>query len=183
MNYSTPAVDLPTVAARGGGVAAHPLTREDLPALAEMGRGVIRLPDAELERYFFQNVYFPAESLFVVRDRDGAPMGVGIGIEGMHYADVRKIDPLAPCFRLGAFGTEGLNTKRVNGLFSFLVRKPEQALTLGLALLAEAAADMTDGTVSDLAAQCPSDVPHLMNFYPRYFKEQGRFPVFERELS
>ena len=92
------------------------------------------------------------------------------------------VDAHAPCFRLGAFGTENLNTKRVNGLFSFLVAKPEQAVSAGLALLAEASQEMTEGTVTTLAAQCPSDVPHLVNFYTRYFKEQGRFPVFERVL-
>ena len=97
-------------------------------------------------------------------------------------ADVKKVDPLAPCFRLGAFGTEGLSTKRVNGMFSFLVAKPEQAIPAGLALLAEASQEMTEGTVSAIAAQCPSDAPHLLAFYTRYFKEQGRFPVLERPL-
>ena len=63
-------------------------------------------------------------------------MAIGIGLESSTYADVKKIDPLAPCFRLGAFGTEGLNTKRVNGLFSFIVADPANALTAGLALLA-----------------------------------------------
>lgn len=41
---------------------------------------------------------------------------------------------------------------------------------------------MTDGTVTALAAQCPSDAPHLLNFYSRYFKEHGRFPVLEKQL-
>ena len=41
---------------------------------------------------------------------------------------------------------------------------------------------MTDDTVDALAAQCPSDVPHLVAFYSRYFKEQGRFPVLEKPL-
>jgi hypothetical protein len=36
--------------------------------------------------------------------------------------------------------------------------------------------------VSSIAAQCGTDAPHLMGFYARYFKEQGRFPVYEREL-
>ena len=42
---------------------------------------------------------------------------------------------------------------------------------------------MTEGTVTALAAQCPSDVPHLVGFYTRYFKEQGRFPVLEQALD
>ena len=60
--------------------------------------------------------------------------------------------------------------------------RPEHLLSGGLGLLAEASQEMTEGTVSTLAAQCPSDAPHLVNFYARYFKEQGRFPVFERVL-
>jgi hypothetical protein len=40
-----------------------------------------------------------------------------------------------------------------------------------------------EGTVTALAAQCPSDAPHLLSFYARYFKEQGRFPVLVKELD
>ena len=68
----------------------------------------------------------------------------------------------------------------VVGLFSYVVANPSQALTAGLALLGEASQEMTEGTVASLAAQCPSDVPHLLGFYSRYFKEHGRFPVLER---
>ena len=96
---------------------------------------------------------------------------------------MKKIDPLAPCFRLGAFGTEGLNTKRVNGLFSYIVADPANALTAGLALLSEANLEMTEDTVTAFAAQCPSDAPHLVAFYSRYFKEHGRFPVLEKQLA
>src|SRR5688500_19671287 len=39
------------------------LRREDVPAVAAMGRGVIRLPDDKLENYLFANPYFPAEAL------------------------------------------------------------------------------------------------------------------------
>src|SRR5262249_5186221 len=98
------------------------------------------------------------------------------------YADVKRIDALAPCFRLGAFGTEGLNTKRVNGLFSFMVAEPAQAMTAGMTLLAEASQEMTEGTVTALDAYCPTDVTHLLEFYERYFKEHGRFQMLERAL-
>jgi hypothetical protein len=182
INYWADPLDLPTQATRGR-LPINRLTREDVPALAAMGRGVIRLPPEQLEPYLFANPYFPAEAFLVLRDRDGTtPVAVAIGLESGNYADVRKIDPLAPCFRLGAFGTEGLNAKRVNGLFSFVVANPANALTAGLALLAEASLEMTEGTVSALAAQCPSDAPHLVGFYARYFKEHGRFPVLERQL-
>jgi hypothetical protein len=181
INYWADPVDLPTLVNRSK-LPINRLQRKDLPALAAMGRGIIRLPDDKLESYIFANPYFPAEAFLVLRAPDGTPMAVGVGLESSTYADVKKIDPLSPCFRLGAFGTEGLNTKRVNGLFSFLVATPQQALTAGLALLSEASQEMTDGTVTALAAQCPSDVPHLANFYARYFKEQGRFPMLEKQL-
>lgn len=181
INYWTDPVDLPTLVNRGRLPVAR-LRRADVPAVAAMGRGVLRLPEPELESYLFANPYFPAEAVLVLRGPDDAPAAVGIGLESATYADVKKVDPLAPCFRLGAFGSEGLNTKRVNGLFSFLVANPAHALTAGLALLSEASQEMTEGTVTGLAAQCPSDAPHLAAFYARYFKEHGRFPVLEKQL-
>ena len=180
INYYSDPVDLPTVASRGGQPLRR-LRKDDLPAVAEFGKGVIRIPPEKLEAYLFANPYFPAEAVLVMQGRDEAPVGFGIGLEASTYAEVKQTDPLAPCFRLGAFGTEGLNTKRVNGLFSF-VAPPQHALPAGLGLLAEASQEMTEGTVTTIAGQCPSDVPHLVNFYTRYFKEQGRFPVFERAL-
>jgi hypothetical protein len=182
INYWADPVDLPTLANRTR-LPIDRLRREDIPALAAMGKGIIRLPADKLESYCFANPYFPAEAFLVLRDRDGAtPLALAIGLEASSYADVKKIDPLAPCFRLGAFGTEGLNTKRVNGLFSYVVADPAQSLTAGLALLGEASQEMTEGTVTALAAQCPSDAPHLVGFYNRYFKEHGRFPVLEKQL-
>lgn len=182
INYWADPVDLPTLVNRSR-IPIDRLRREDLPALAAMGKGLIRLPLEQLEAHYFANPYFPAEAFFVLRDRDGhTPVAVGVGLESGTYAEVKLIDPLAPCFRLGAFGTEGLNTKRVNGMFSYVVADPAQAITAGLALLAEASQEMTDGTVTALAAQCPSDAPHLLGFYNRYFKEHGRFPIFERAL-
>lgn len=181
INYWADPVDLPTLVNRSR-LPINRLQRADLPALEAMGQGILRLSGEKLENYFFSNPYFPAEAVLVLRGSDGAAKAVGIGLESSTYADVKKIDPLAPCFRLGAFGTEGLNTKRVNGMFSFIVANPQEALTAGLALLSEASQEMTDGTVTALAAQCPSDMAHLANFYARYFKEQGRFPVLEKRL-
>jgi hypothetical protein len=181
INYSADPVDLPTIANRSKTPIGR-LTRDDIPALAAMGKGIIRLPAEKLENYIFANPYFVAEAFLVVRGGDGKPTAVGIGLENTNYADVKKIDPLAPCYRLGAFGTEGRNTKRVNGLFSFVVADPAQSATAGLALLAEATLEMTDGSAGAVAAQCPSDVPHLVAFYQRYFKEQGRFPEWEKPL-
>ena len=180
INYWADPVDLPTLVNRSK-LPIDRLQRADLPAVAALGKGLIRLPLDKLESYFFANPYFPAEAFLVLRAADDTPTAVGIGLESGTYADVKKIDPLSPCFRLGAFGTEGLNAKRVNGLFSF-VASPPHAITAGLALLSEASQEMTDGTVTALAAQCPSDAPHLVGFYTRYFKEHGRFPVLEKQL-
>ena len=181
VNYWADPVDLPTLTTRGK-LPIDRLKCEDVPAVAAMGQGILRVSDDALESYFFANPYFPAEACLVLRAPDGVPMAVGIGLESGTYADVKKVDPFAPCFRLGAFGSEGLNTKRVNGLFSFLVANPANALTAGLALLSEASQEMTEGTVTALAAQCPTDAPHLTAFYGRYFKEHGRFPMLEKQL-
>jgi hypothetical protein len=183
INYWTDPVDLPTRVSRTR-LPIDRLNRDDIPALVAMGKGIIRLPAEKLENYLFSNPYFPVEAFLVLRDRDGkTPIAVGLGLESATYADVKKIDPLAPCFRLGAFGTEGLHAKRVNGLFSYLVADPSNALTAGLALLSEASQEMTEASVVALAAQCPSDVPYLSGFYSRYFREHGRFPVLEKELT
>lgn len=183
VNYWTDPVDLPTRVTRSK-LPIDRLKPDDVPALAAMGAGIIRLSEDKLEQYLFSNPYFPVEAFLVLRDRDGkTPIAIGVGLESGTYADVKKVDPLAPCFRLGAFGTEGLNTKRVNGLFSYVVADPANALTAGLALLSEASQEMTEETVTALAAQCPSTAPHLLNFYSRYFKEQGRFPILEKQLK
>ena len=36
--------------------------------------------------------------------------------------------------------------------------------------------------VATFGAQAPSDAPHLLGFYGRYFHRQGSFPVLERDL-
>ncbi|VTU00429.1 Uncharacterized protein OS=Singulisphaera acidiphila (strain ATCC BAA-1392 / DSM 18658 / VKM B-2454 / MOB10) GN=Sinac_5816 PE=4 SV=1 [Gemmataceae bacterium] len=181
INYWSAIGDMPTLLDKS--VPVEPLLPEDVPALARAGRGVLRLPEEELEAYFFENPHFPASAVRVLRARGtGLPYAVGLGLDRRDYADVRKVDPLAPCFRLGAFGTEGLNTKRVNGLFSFVALEPERAAPAALTLLSALSEEMTDGSVDAFAAQCPSDVKYLVLFYSRYFKEQGRFPIFERAL-
>jgi hypothetical protein len=48
VNFLTSPLDLPTVANRGG-LPIRRLERTDIPALAEMGRGLIRLPAGKLE--------------------------------------------------------------------------------------------------------------------------------------
>jgi hypothetical protein len=87
-----------------------------------------------------------------------------------------------PCFRLGAFGTEGLTAKRINGLFSFLAPPGRDGNALALDLMGHAALLLESTNVATFGAQAPSDAPHLLGFYGRYFHRQGSFPVLERDL-
>ena len=86
-------------------------------------------------------------------------------------------------FRFGAFGTEGLPAKRVNGLFSFLAAPGRDATLIGQDLLWYGTSRLETNTFEMLAAQAPSDVPHLLDFYERYFHRQASFPVFERDVE
>jgi hypothetical protein len=183
VNFVLDMTDLPTMAARPT-MPVAPLEKADLPAVAEIGRGIIRLPADQLERYFFANPYFPAEAFFVMRSKaDNSPVAVGVALEDERYADPHKVDANMPCYRLGAFGTEGMNTKRVNGLFSILIKAGQNFMPVALDLLGQAASRLDGGSVAALAAQVPSDAPQLLRFYQSYFRRQGAFPVFERTLG
>jgi L-amino acid N-acyltransferase YncA len=181
VNFAQGAIDLPTMIVRRG-LNVTPLTAADIPAVAALGPSLLRLPADKLGDYFLKNPYFPPDALFVLRKSDGTPQGVGLLIANAQYANALNVDAAAPCFRLGAFGTEGMTTKRLNGLFSFLVKDDADALSLGLDLLSYAINKLDDDTVEVLAAQVPSDARHLLGFYQRNFRKQGSFPVFEREL-
>jgi len=182
LNYVLDLIEMPTPGARGG-TSLTPLTPEDLDALAEMGTGVLRLGRAALEREFFRNPFYEPASLFTLRSRtDGKAVAVGMLVANPAYAAPKAVDAMMPCFRLGAFGTEGLTTKRINGLFSFLVADPRNVSRSGLDLLGHAAYLLQETQVETLAAQVPSDVPHLVRFYQQYFRPQGRFPLYERTL-
>jgi hypothetical protein len=75
-----------------------------------------------------------------------------------------------------------MQVKRINGLFSFVAQADKNANALGLDLLGQAAFRLRDTEVETLAAQVPSDVPHLLRFYQQQFRRQGSFPVYERSL-
>ncbi|MFO0846564.1 MAG: hypothetical protein U0797_30050 [Gemmataceae bacterium] len=98
------------------------------------------------------------------------------------YAHPKQLDAGMPCFRLGAFGTEGMTTKRVNGLFSFLAADGRDLSPCALDLLGYATNRLGETDVETFAAQVPSDAEHLARFYTSLFRRQGSFPVFEREL-
>jgi hypothetical protein len=140
---------------------------------------------AELEKHLLHNSYFPADAVFLLRSRTGnAPVAAGVLVIEPSYADPRVVDASMPCYRLGAFGTEDMNTKRINGLFSFLARADQNLTPLGLDLMGNAAYRLRDtDDIEGLAGQVPSDSPALLRFYERNFRRQGSFPVFERDLT
>jgi hypothetical protein len=183
VNFVLDLADMPTPAARAVDAVA-PLRPEDVPAVFALGTGVVRAGSpAELAGHLFHNPYFPPEAAFVLRGReDGAPVAAAVVVTDPAYADPTQVDAGMPCFRLGAFGTEGLTTKRLNGLFSFVARPGSDLNACGLALLSHAAARLYDTDAGTLAAQVPSDAPTLLRFYQQIFRKQGSFPVFEREL-
>jgi hypothetical protein len=183
VNYVCDLVDMPTPMARPSssiGLA----TPDDVPAILELGANVLRIRDrAALEQYLFHNAYFPADSVFVLRNRTGGPaLAAGILIANSDYADPQEVDPAMPCFRLGAFGTEDMSTKRIDGLFSFLTADTRDAHPLALDLLGYAAYRLQDTELETFAAQVPSDAGHLLRFYKQYFQRQASFPILERTL-
>jgi hypothetical protein len=87
-----------------------------------------------------------------------------------------------PCFRLGAIGTEIERTKRVNGLFSFVVEPTTDIGVAGRYLLAEACDRLDRAGLTHVAAQCSSDRTRELEFYRKYFQTQNAFPIFVRKL-
>jgi hypothetical protein len=177
--------DLPTATSRPANPISA-LTPQDVPAVLALGGGVLRLTDpAALHAWLFENPYFPPQALFALRSRqDNAPAAVGILVADPRYPDARGVDADMPCFRLGAFGTEGMTTKRVRGLFSFLARPDRSLFALGMDLLGQAAARLEeDDDLPCFAAQVASDAQGLFSFYRQCFQRQGSFPVFERALA
>jgi hypothetical protein len=183
VNFVVPLLDLPTPAARPSTPPAR-MRPEDVPGVFALAPQALRAGSpAELERHLFHNPYFGSDALYVLRGRtSGAPVAAAVLVENPAYANPVQLDAAMPCFRLGAFGTEGTQVKRINRLFSFLAAPGNDVNPLGLDLLGHAALYLEDSDVDALAAQVPSDVPHLLRFYQQYFRRQGSFPVFERAL-
>ncbi len=182
VNFVQSMLQLPTMVVRRG-LNVRPLQPADIPGVVALAPNVVRLPVERLEQEWLHNPYYPADAMFVLRRADNSIQGAGILINNRQYANPLQIDPQAPCFRLGAFGTEGMSTKRVNGLFSILVRDDSDAMPIALDLLSYVLARLQDEDVEVLAAQVPSDAKHLLGFYQRNFRKQGEFPILERSLA
>lgn len=183
VNYIMDLVEMPTPAARASSMIT-PLHPADVPAVLRLGAGVLQTKDeAALHDQLFRNPYFPPSSLFALRSKsDDQPVGVGIVVANETYANPNQLDPAMPCFRLGAFGTEGMTTKRINGVFSFLAADSRDLMLYALDLIGHATNLTHDTDIETFAAQVPSDVPHLIRFYKSLFRRQGSFPIFERSL-
>lgn len=159
-----------------------PIEPADIPTILEIGAGVIGSKSAsELEQHLLKNPHFLPDASFVLRSRlDRRVLAAAIFVSDLTYADPEQVDASMPCFRLGAYGTEGLTWKRVNGLFSFIARPDRSLNSFGLELMGEAAGRVRDGDpLRGLAAQAPSDAPHLLDFYKKHFRRQGSFPILE----
>jgi hypothetical protein len=75
-----------------------------------------------------------------------------------------------------------MQVKRIHGLFSVLAG-PEDVAGRGAALLDHVLCRLDRGAATAVAAQVPSDAPHLERFYrAKGFRRQGSFPVLERTL-
>lgn len=184
VNYYVPFQDMPTPSNLSSSAIA-PLEPSEVDQVFALAPSVVRSASAgEFERHLFKNPYFPPESLFALRSRvDRRVLAVGILVSDLTYADPTVIDAQMPCFRLGAFGSEGMDSKRVNGLFSFLARDDRTLSGHGLELMGEACLRIAEGdTVSGMAAQVASDAGSLFAFYQRYFRRQGGFPIYERAV-
>ena len=158
---------------------------EDVPGIFDLDPTVFRVPNAAaLKEALWTNPWFSPESIFVVRNREGAPQAAGIFITNAEYADPRAVDASMPCFRLGAFGTEGMTTKRIRGMFSFVTRPDRTVFSSGMDLLSFASMRLRDeDDIACYAGQVASDALALFTFYQRNFERQGSFPVYERDLT
>jgi hypothetical protein len=184
VNFVLEVMDLPTIPTRPSSVIG-PLQPEDVPAIFALAPQVLRVrTPAELEQHLLHNPDFPPEAVWVLRSRGSqAPLAASVIITEPTYADPQMLDANMPCFRCGAFGTETMQVKRVKGLFSFLARADQNVGLFGVELLGRAALHLSDrDDIGALAAQVPSDAPHLLRVYQQLFRRQGAFPVFERQL-
>jgi GNAT superfamily N-acetyltransferase len=184
VNYLIEFIDMPTPSDRASS-AMTPLAPADVPAIYTWMPEALRADGPKkLHDHLFKNPYFHGDAAFALRNRQGEPMAAGIVVYDPSYADPHAVDPAMPCFRLGAFGTEGMQSKRLKGLFSFLARPDASLPALAMDLMAHAAHRLREhDDVTGLAGQAATDAPELLAFYERNFKKQGSFPVFEMSIK
>jgi len=181
VNFTQSIGDLPTMFQRPG-LNVTLVRPGDLTAIEAMVPGLPRLRGPAFANYLMTSG-LATEAVFVLRRSDGSPRGVGVLVDDVSLAGAETLDPKAPACWFGAFGTEGLPTKRVNGLFSFLAPPGKDLIRIGQDLLWYATSRLETTSFRCLAAQVPSDAPHLLDFYESYFRKQGSFPMLERDIT
>lgn len=185
INFVMAFENMPTPSAKLGSNVA-PATADDFPGIFALDPSVLRVSSpATLKEALWDNPRIPHESIFVMRDRTNETVtAAGVFIREPEFADARVVDSMMPCFRLGAFGSEGMTTKRIRGLFSFLAKPDRNIFPTGMDLLGYAVnLIQDDDDIPGFAAQVASDAPALLSFYERIFERQGSFPIHERALS
>jgi hypothetical protein len=183
INYVALTARIPLVKQLPSDRAIHYLQRSELPRLVELMPKLFAHVDAHaLEHFFWENPFYSfADGLLALKDaQSGDIRGASLLVVDDRFADPTKIDSSMPCFRLGAFGTEGERHKRVNGLFSCVFLDENDGDLLMQAALAE---DSSRLHLTHLAAQAPSDAPRLCTWYDRIFERQGAFPILSRRLA
>ncbi len=184
VNYLLKFENMPTPSSKLGNTVTA-ATDDDFEGIFALDPSVFRVPDAKsLRDALWYNPYIDRQSVFVLRNRgDGTPIAAGVFIIDPTYADPSVIDADMPCFRLGAFGTEGMTAKRVKGLFSFVAKPERNLFSIGMDMLGHAANLLRDeDEILCYTAQVASDAGALHSFYQRVFEKQGAFPVYERTL-
>lgn len=184
VNYVLAFENMPTPSSRINSQIVQ-ATPEDAGEIFALDPSVFRVSTPEaLKDALWKNPYIAPESLFVIRGSSKTVSAAGIFITDGRYADPRAVDAFMPCFRLGAFGTEGMTTKRLKGLFSFVTKSDRNLPSIGMDLLSYATYLLKDeDDIGCYAAQVASDAVGLQAFYQRAFEKQGSFPVYERDLK
>jgi len=182
VNFTQSIGDLPTMFQRPG-LDVSMLEEADIRLIQAMVPNLLRLQGSELVEHWIHRSNLPLDALFVLRRKDGSPRGLGILIDDPAFANVETLDTNSPTYWFGSLGSEGLAAKKVNGLFSFATASSKDAMLIGQDLLWYGTSRRETNSFEDLAAQVPSDVPHLLEFYQRYFQKRGSFAVYEREVG
>jgi hypothetical protein len=169
INFVQNLTDMPTPGVRAAS-SVVPMEKKDVAGVLALGEGLLQVSTtALLEKHLLANPFFPSDSVFVVPGAtEGLPKAVGLLVLNSSYAQPERVDGDMPCFRLGAFGTEGMETKKINDLFSFMARPGRHCHALGLEMLGHALHQLFHTPLGVLAAQVPSDAPHLLRFLERF---------------
>jgi hypothetical protein len=169
INFVQNLTDMPTPGVRAAS-SVVPMEKKDVAGVLALGEGLLQVSTtALLEKHLLANPFFSSDSVFVVPGAtEGLPKAVGLLVLNSSYAHPERVDGDMPCFRLGAFGTEGMETKKINDLFSFMARPGRHCHALGLEMLGHALHQLFHTPLGVLAAQVPSDAPHLLRFLERF---------------